>query len=177
MITGNHTIAEVLLNLFNFIAALSSVLGLAVTWFTFCKTQDVEQAVRELQKAQINRDVYLSRFDDLFVLLSGIKDDPQYLQKSELKTSEDMTIKRLARSVDIIRKSVDDGYKWFSYSGNLKERDKKLKNMLTSVKNIEELTAQELLNGRDIEKLLKYVDRLCTDIEAEKKFMERMGGV
>ena len=163
--------------IFQFCAALSSIIGLVITYFTWIRTKNVEQAVRELRMTQINRDVYLSRFDDLFVLLSGIKDDPQYLQKSELKTSEDMTIKRLARSVDIIRKSVDDGYKWFSYSGNLKERDKKLENMLTSVKNIEELTAQELLNGRDIEKLLKYVDRLCTDIEAEKKFMERMGGI
>ena len=171
MITGNHTIAEVLLNLFNFIAALASIIGLAITWFTFCKTQDVEQAVRELRRTQIDRDVYLPQFRMAYYFLKGVQDslkkpiDPDK-KTALIKISEIENVHEFPQRLAVLEHSFQNQYNWFS-DASPDKRDEKLRHMRENIKNIRAWINEERLTEKQWNDFSSAVSELILDLEIE----------
>lgn len=154
---------------FQLIAGIASIVGLAITFWTFIRTGKVQSAVRNLQLETNNKSFYTKKIQNTLSFFEGLKQSLEEYQSSEsVKVSIIDGINQLEGNIVLLRKSIEQEYPWFKDQAERK-RAKSIKNLNNILADVEQIAQKDRIAKQEIHTFLKQIAELVIVIGRELK--------
>ena len=154
---------------FQLIAGIASIVGLAITFWTFIRAGKVQSAIRNLQLETKNKSFYTKKIQGALSFFDGLKQSVEECQSSDgIKVSTIDGINQLEGNIVLLRKSIEQEYPWFKDQAG-KKRANSIKNLNDILTNIEQIAQKNIIAKQEIHVFLKQIAELVVVIGRELK--------
>lgn len=154
---------------FQLIAGIASIVGLAITFWTFIRAGKVQSAIRNLQLETNNKSFYTKKIQNALSFFEGLKQSvEEYQSSNSVKVSTIDGINQLEGHIVLLRKSIEQEYPWFKDQAGRKKA-KSINNLNSILVNVEQIAQKDLITKQEIHTFLKQIAELVVIIGRELK--------